>query len=136
VVRRGPTVLLDAAHNPAGAAALATAVAESFTFSRLVGVVAVMADKDAGGILEQLAETFDQVVVAAGSSPRALPARDLADLAVQVFGPDRVAVAGSLADAIAAAVEQADAEELGGGGVLITGSVAAVGEARGLLRAR
>lgn len=136
VVRRGPTIVLDAAHNPAGAAALAIATAESFTFDRLVGVLAVLADKDVRGILGALVETFDQLVVTTNSSPRALPARELAAIAVEIFGPDRVALAATLPDAIEAAVELAEGAEFGGGGVLITGSVATVGEARGLLRGR
>ena len=133
VVRRGPTILLDAAHNPAGAAALAAAVAESFTFDRLVGVVAVLADKDVRGILEELEETMDLLVVTTNSSPRALPARDLAHIAVDVFGPERVAVAASLPAAIEAAVELAEGTDFGGGAVLVTGSVVTVGEARSLL---
>jgi dihydrofolate synthase/folylpolyglutamate synthase len=136
VVRRGPTVLLDAAHNPAGAAALALALAESFTFDRLIGVLAVLNDKDARGIVDALADTLDLLVVTASTSPRALPARELASIATEVFGPDRVAIAESLPDAIETAVQLADTGELGGGGVVITGSVVTVGEARTLLRAR
>lgn len=136
IVRRGPTVVLDAAHNPAGAAALASALAESFTFDRLVGVLAVLGDKDVRGILEQLADTLDQLVVTTNTSPRAMPARELAAIATEVFGPDRVAVAATLPDAIETAIQLADAGELGGGGVIITGSVVTVGEARTLLRAR
>ena len=136
VVRRGPTILLDAAHNPAGAAALAAAVTESFTFDRLIGLVAVHADKDARGILEQLVEVLDHVVVTTSASPRALPARALEEIAIEVFGSERVSLSMSLPLAIEAAVERADSGELGGGGVLITGSVVTVGEARTLLRSR
>jgi dihydrofolate synthase/folylpolyglutamate synthase len=133
VMRRNPTVIIDAAHNPAGASALAGALSEAFTFDRLVGVVAVMADKDATGILSALSDVVDLVIATANPSPRALPARELGEVAVEVFGVDRVAVAESLPDAIEAAVELADAGELGGGGVLITGSVVTVGAARALL---
>jgi dihydrofolate synthase/folylpolyglutamate synthase len=136
VVRRDPTIILDAAHNPAGAEALARALAEAFAFERLVAVVAVMADKDAIGILAQLADVADMVIATENQSPRALPARELGAIATDVFGPDRVAVALTLPDAIDAAVELADASELGGGGVLITGSVVTVGAARTLLGAR
>ena len=51
VVRRSPTVVLDAAHNPHGARAAAAAVTEAFEFTPLVGVVAVMGDKDVRGVL-------------------------------------------------------------------------------------
>ncbi len=135
IIRRNPTIILDAAHNPAGAAALAGALSESFTFDRLVAVVAVMADKDAAGMLAELADVVDLVIATANPSPRALPARELGAIATDVFGTDRVAVAESLPDAIDAAVELADAGELGGGGVLITGSVVTVGAARALLGA-
>jgi dihydrofolate synthase/folylpolyglutamate synthase len=51
-VRAAPAVMIDAAHNPHGARALAATVAEEFAFRRLVAVVGVMAEKDAHGILE------------------------------------------------------------------------------------
>src|SRR5437763_5656235 len=70
VVRRSPTVLLDGAHNPAGAAALASAVEEAFTFQRLVAVVAVLSDKDADGLLAALEPVVDSVGVTTHSPPR------------------------------------------------------------------
>lgn len=136
VVRRSPTVVLDAAHNPAGAQASAEALTEAFTFSRLVGVVGVPADKDARGLLEAYEPILAEVVVTENSSPRALPADQLAKVAVEVFGADRVEVAPRLDDAIDAGVRLAEEEgNLGGAGVLVTGSVVTVGEARGLLAA-
>ena len=138
VVRRGPTVLLDAAHNPAGAAALVTALQEAFHFQRLVGVVAVLADKDVRGILEALEPVLAEVVVSANSSPRALPADQLAALAVEVFGPDRVEVAPGLEQALDDGIRLAEEDPTlvgdSGLGVLVTGSVVTVGDARRLLR--
>jgi dihydrofolate synthase/folylpolyglutamate synthase len=133
VVRRSPTVLLDGAHNPAGAAALAAAVEEAFTFERLVGVVAVLGDKDVAGVLEQLEPVLTEVVVTTNSSPRALPAEDLAEVAREVFGDARVTVAPRLDDAIEQGVTLAEQESGVGGGVLVTGSIVTVGEARTLL---
>jgi len=133
VVRRSPTVLLDGAHNPAGAAALAGAVAEAFTFERLVGVVAVLGDKDVAGVLEALEPVLDEVVVSTNSSPRAMPADALADVARDVFGDSRVSVAARLDDAIERAVALAEGDSAVGGGVLVTGSIVTVGEARTLL---
>ncbi len=134
VVRRSPTVLLDAAHNPAGAAALADALADAFTFDRLVGVVGILADKDARGLLFALEPVLAELVVTQNSSPRALPAADLAAIAEDVFGSDRVTVASSLPDALDLAVGLAEASgDLGGAGVLVTGSVVTAGEARTLL---
>src|SRR6516225_3839307 len=50
-MRSAPTLFIDAAHNPAGAQALAATLGEEFDFRKVVGVVAVLADKDAPGIL-------------------------------------------------------------------------------------
>ncbi len=134
VLRRSPTVLVDAAHNPAGARALAAALTEEFAFDRLVGVVAVLADKDARGILEALEPVLTDLVVTRSSSPRALDPDRLAEVAVEVFGADRVSVAPRLADALDEAVALAEDPALGGAGVLVTGSVVTAGEARRLLR--
>jgi dihydrofolate synthase/folylpolyglutamate synthase len=137
VIRRAPTVLLDVAHNPHGAAALADAVSDAFTFSRLVGVVGVLDDKDAEGILAALEPMLAEVVVTQSSSPRAIDPDDLGHLAEDVFGEGRVSVEHSLPDAIDRAVTAAEADgDLGGVGVLVTGSVTVVGEARSLLRSR
>src|SRR5690606_19644205 len=70
IVRTSPTIIVDAAHNPHGIDALADALEESFAFSRLVGVVAVLDDKDADGILAGLEPVLDDVVVTQSSSPR------------------------------------------------------------------
>ncbi|MCU1677031.1 MAG: FolC bifunctional protein [Frankiales bacterium] len=128
VVRRDPTVVLDAAHNPAGAQALAAAVAESFTFERLTGVFAVLADKDVRGVLAALEPVLDDIIVTVSSSPRALSVDVLSALARNVFGNDRVTVVPRLGDALATALDAATGTE--GNGVLVTGSVVTVGEAR------
>ncbi|MEU5269620.1 bifunctional tetrahydrofolate synthase/dihydrofolate synthase [Streptomyces hygroscopicus] len=134
VVRRSPTVVLDAAHNPAGARAAAEAVTESFGFSRLVGVVGASDDKDVRGLLEAFEPIFAEVVVTRNSSHRAMDPDELAAVAVEVFGPDRVQVEPRLDDALEEAITLAEEEgEYAGAGVLVTGSVITVGEARLLL---
>lgn len=138
VVRRSPTIVLDAAHNPHGAAALVDALEDSFVFSPLIGVVGVMADKDYEGMLAVLEPMFAHIVCTQNSTERALPAHELAEVARGIFGQDRVGVAPSLVDAIDQATTLAEAggvfgEGLGSGGVLVTGSVITVGEARALL---
>ncbi len=144
VVRRSPTVLVDAAHNPAGMAATVAAVEESFAFAPLLGVLAVSADKDVPGILEELEPALAAVVVTRNSGARAMDVPALAELAIEIFGPERVRAANRLDDAIDVAASLADAAEAaaessGGGaapgsaGVLITGSVVTAGEARLLL---
>ena len=134
LVRRSPAVVLDAAHNPHGARALAAGVTEAFAFNPLVAVLAVMRDKDARGLLAELSEVVDRAVVTqVASTDRGMPAEDLAELAGEILGADRVQVEPRLDDAIETAVSLADNDEYGNAGVLITGSVIAVGEARTLL---
>ncbi|HEY8728262.1 MAG TPA: folylpolyglutamate synthase/dihydrofolate synthase family protein [Acidothermaceae bacterium] len=137
VVRTSPTILVDATHNPAGARATVAAVAEAFAFRRLVGVIGVLADKDARGLLEVFEPFLAHAVITQSSSPRSMPADDLAELAIEIFGVDRVDVAVHLDEAIEIAVERADEDDdFGGAGVLVTGSVVLAGEARRLLARR
>lgn len=134
VARRSPTVVLDAAHNPAGARATAEALEESFGFSRLVGVFAAMADKDVRGMLAAFEPVLAELVVTQNGSARAMPADELGALAVEIFGPDRVEVTRRLDNAIDSAVTLAEEEgDLGTSGVLVTGSIVTVAEARTLL---
>ncbi|MCM2576015.1 bifunctional tetrahydrofolate synthase/dihydrofolate synthase [Streptomyces meridianus] len=134
VVRKSPTVVLDAAHNPAGARAAAGAVTEAFGFSRLVGVVGTSGDKDVRGLLEAFEPVFADLVVTRNSSHRGMDVDELAAIAVEVFGQDRVQVEPRLDDALEAAITLAEEEdEYSGAGVLVTGSVITVGEARLLL---
>ncbi len=136
VVRRGPTVLIDAAHNLGGMEASLRALTESFSFNHLVGVVGMMADKDVPAMLDALEPVLTEVVVSRNSSPRSMEAGELAELARGVFGAERVHEVSRLDDAIDMAVGLADqVDDLGGGGVLITGSVVTAGDARSLLRA-
>ena len=138
VVRSSPTTILDGAHNPAGAAALATALKEEFAFERLVGVIAMLDDKDALGTLLALEPVLDHVVITSSNSPRALRVEVLEEIALDVFGDERVRVEPRLPDALEAAYEllEDDTELVGtrGGGVLVTGSLVTVGEARTMLR--
>ena len=137
VVRRGPTVIVDATHNPAGARATAQALADEFSFDHLVGVVAAMRDKDVLAILDTLEPVLTQIVVTRNASDRSLPVAELAELAREVFGDDRVFEAGRLDDAIDKALglaeEAVPAGTSGGAGVIVTGSVVTAGEARTLL---
>ena len=137
VVRRAPTVVVDAAHNTHGAEALAAAVADSFAFTRTVGVVGILADKDAAGILAALDPVVDEVVITRSSSPRALPVADLAEIAAAVLGEDRVVAVERLDEALERAIELAEVGSPAGvgAGVLVTGSVTVAGEARLLLGA-
>ncbi|MEU7803787.1 folylpolyglutamate synthase/dihydrofolate synthase family protein [Micromonospora arborensis] len=136
-VRNAPTILLDGAHNPHGMAATVTALQEEFAFSKLVAVVGVLADKDAEGLLELLEPVVDQLVVTRNSSPRAMPTAELVELAGEIFGEERVELAEEMPDAIELAVALAEEDvpgELSGVGVLVTGSVVTVADARRLLK--
>ncbi|GIH79475.1 dihydrofolate synthase [Planobispora longispora] len=134
VVRRSPTVLLDAGHNPGGVQATLEAVHESFGFAKLIGVVAVFGDKDVRGILELMEPMFDEIVVTRNSSPRSMDVSELGALAEDIFDPERVHRTERLDDAIDLGIALADeAGEFGGAGVLITGSVVTAGDARLLL---
>ncbi|MGH3263023.1 MAG: glutamate ligase domain-containing protein, partial [Trebonia sp.] len=145
ILRRSPTVIADAGHNPAGVSATVQALTESFNFDRIIGVVAVLADKDVDGVLDELEPVLSEVIVTTNSSPRAMPADELAEVAAGIFGEDRVHVRRRLDDAIEAAVTLADeadaslADGSGGGiglgsvAVLVTGSVVTAGDAQLLL---
>lgn len=133
LVRRSPAVLADAAHNAAGAAALAEALEEAFTLDPLIGVVGLLAEKDAVGILAALESVLDSVVITRSTSPRAVAVEELAAVAVDIFGEDRVEVADRLDGAIDVAVARAEADGGLTGGVIVTGSVTLVADARMLL---
>ena len=136
-MRSAPTVFIDAAHNPAGAEALAKALTTEFDFRHLVGIVSVMGDKDVTGILAALEPALARIVVTDNGSPRAMDVDSLALRADEVFGPERVLRAETMADAIetATALVEDAAEESGGMsgvGIVITGSVVTAGAARTL----
>ncbi len=129
IVRRSPLVILDAAHNPGGAAAVRRTLDEEFDIEgRLILVVGLLQGRDPGAMLEELgARRADLVVCCTPDSPRALPAEALAGvcrslgLAVEVW-PD-----------VAAAVDRAEEEADDRDVVLVTGSVYVAGAARGAL---
>jgi dihydrofolate synthase/folylpolyglutamate synthase len=136
-VRSAPTILLDGAHNPHGMAATVSALEEEFSFRHLVAVVAVLGDKDASGLLDLLEPIAARLVVTRNSSPRTMPLEELAQVANGIFGEDRVTVAETMPDAIEEAVVLAESDtdgELSGVGVLITGSIVTVADARKLLK--
>ena len=136
-MRSAPTVFIDAAHNPAGAAALAQALADEFDFRFLVGVVSVMADKDVDGILAALEPAFDQIVVTHNGSPRALDVESLAMRAEERFGPERVITRRRCPTPSRPRPRSSrrpghEGEGLSGSGIVITGSVVTAGAARTL----
>ncbi len=137
VVRRSPTIIIDAAHNPAGMAATVAAIEEAFSFTHLSGVFAASGDKDVPGILAELEPLLDEIVVTRNSSDRSMDPGEVEQLAAEIFGEDRVQSAARLDDAIDVAAALADEAAIegrpGSSGVLITGSVITAGDARRLL---
>ena len=137
VVHRDPTILLDAAHNPHGAKALAETIESEFTFDEVIGVVASFGDKDVRGILLALEPIMNEIIVTSNSSPRAMKLSNLEKLAIEIFGKDRVTAIESLAAAIDQAIKDAKRPLSDDSvGVLITGSVITVGESRAIINGK
>jgi len=124
-----PPLLLDGAHNPAGAAALAGALRD-YRFRRLLIVVGIMADKEAAGILAPLAPLAGRWYCVTPDMERALPDRELASILASHGLATRAC--GSVANGIAAARAEADEGDL----VLVCGSLFTVGEAKAWLSGR
>ena len=94
----------------------------------------MLADKDAEGILSALAGAAHSFVVTQSSSPRAMGTDVLEALAIEILGDDRVVAVDRLADALDVALARADDIDPAGSGVVVTGSVVTVAEARRILR--
>ena len=138
-VRTSPTIIIDGGHNVNAAEALRAAIEENYDFTQLVGVIAMMGDKQVEEYLGVLEPLLSHVVVTENSwCERVMSAKDLEQVAVRVFGRDRVTCEPDLPDAIQTAVNMVDAEdELGvgyGHGVLICGSFVTAGDARTMLK--
>ena len=135
VLHRDPTIILDAAHNPHGAAAIAETIQSEFTFDEIIGVVAPMGDKDIRGILLELEQVMDSIIVTTNSSIRSTNIGELEKIAIEIFGHDRVFAHEKLSDALDKAIKDAirplSDETIG---ILITGSVVTAGDARKILR--
>jgi dihydrofolate synthase/folylpolyglutamate synthase len=127
LVATEPTVLVDAAHNPHGAVALAHALKTYFTFDEVTAVIAILQEKDARGILEALAESVTRVIVTTAPSERARSASDLATLASEIFGRDNVIVEPE--PDVALEIARGYAAHTPSGAVLVTGSITLVGHA-------
>ncbi len=137
VLHRDPTIIIDAAHNPHGAKALTETIQSEFTFDEVIGIFAAMGDKDVEGALIELEKVMDSVIVTANSSPRSMSVSDAQAIATRIFGADRVFAADTLDAAIEKAIKDSirplSEDTLG---ILITGSVVTVGEARAIVRKR
>jgi dihydrofolate synthase/folylpolyglutamate synthase len=126
VVGIEPTVLVDAAHNPHGAEALAAALPSYFTFDHITAVIGVLEDKDAEGIVRALNGVVNEFVVTQSTSDRAVDADDLAAIVVAIAGADRVIVEPSLEAALDTARDSAARTDKGA--VLVAGSITLVAD--------
>jgi dihydrofolate synthase/folylpolyglutamate synthase len=137
VLHRDPTIIIDAAHNPHGARALTETIQNEFTFDEVIGIFAAMGDKDVQGALVELEKVMDSIIVTKNSSTRSMAVSDVESLATKIFGADRVFAAETLDAAIEKAIKDSvrplSEDTLG---ILITGSVVTVGEARTIVRKR
>lgn len=139
LVRTAPSILVDAGHNPDGIRVSADAIKESFGFSRLVLMVGILQEKDAEAMLytmrEEYADLVDDICITQSSSPRAIPAGELATLAVEAGWPEEdIHVTENLEDAVEWSVGRAESGDDLSGGVLVTGSITLVGEISLLLK--
>lgn len=136
VVRTSPSIVVDAAHNPHGARALAQALNESFDYTNIAAVYSAMADKNVEATLAELEPVVGDIVITSMDTPRAMDTEEIAQIARDVFGEDRVFVEPSLLDAVDLAVERAELnpDPAGSNGVVITGSVVLAGAARDLIK--
>ena len=133
LVRTSPAIVVDTAHNPQAARVTIEACREVFAFQPLIGVIGMMADKDAAGVLEIFASAMDQVVVTrARGTSRSMPVDELVRTAEEIWPAGKVQKAPSVADALELATLLADAAGPAAG-VLVAGSLIVAGEARDLL---
>jgi dihydrofolate synthase/folylpolyglutamate synthase len=133
VMRRNPTVIIDAAHNHHGALALREALSEEFAFDRIIAIVAILGDKDVTSFLSELVNIVDEVIITETTSPRAMPTEELFKIAIDIFESEQVSSASSIARAIELAIDKAS-HPTQTVGILVTGSVITVGQARALLK--
>lgn len=124
VMSRSPLLVVDGAHNPGGAAALARTLAEAFTWGRMHVVLAVSSNKDIDGIVSALGPIADVWYAAANETVRSFPAEHVAERIAASGG--RVADLGTVPEALAAARDAAAPEDL----ILVTGSLYTVADAR------
>ena len=138
VVRHSPTIIVDAAHNPAGAHTLGESISEAFDFERVVGVYSAMGDKDIEGVLGEVEPYLDSIVITQMPGTRAKPAEEIAQIAREVFGSDRVDVQEDILEAIATAVNLGESgdESAPATGVVVFGSVLLAGEVLRLMDIR
>jgi dihydrofolate synthase/folylpolyglutamate synthase len=130
LVRTNPAILLDGAHNPAGAKTLATSLMSEFSEKPLVGLLAVLSDKDVAGVVSELSGCFQNVVATSSSSNRSLDAQ-----ALEAIAKDHSGATTESAPNVISGLERARsiAREIDGM-VVVTGSISLVGDVLQILQ--
>ncbi|GGL09955.1 dihydrofolate synthase [Curtobacterium luteum] len=134
-IAQDPVVVVDAAHNPHGARALAETLPVAFPSEHVVGVVGILGDKDARGFVRALKDTVQTFVVTQPPGERALDADAFARIVVDEVGPDRVVVEPALDQALQEARDLADEADAEDAMVLVAGSIVMVGSVMDLVHA-
>ena len=125
-----PPIIVDAAHNPHGATALATAIRDVLPFENMWCVIGVLDDKDARGIIEALNPVVAGFICTQSGSDRAMQADDLADIVAALVGADRVSAEPTLSSAIETASTMCGPSDA----IMVTGSITLVGDTITLAR--
>ncbi|MBM6589930.1 folylpolyglutamate synthase/dihydrofolate synthase family protein [Brevibacterium sp. RIT 803] len=133
LVRTGPAVVVDGAHNPDAAHVLAETITEAFDFDYTVMVLAMFADKDVLGVLEELHRSADVFVVSQALNSRALDAHELGEAVREWVDEDSVIETPDLNAALMKAIDLANSSGATSPGIVVTGSLHTVAEARLLL---
>lgn len=126
VVSKSPRIILDAAHNPHGAFSLASALTDSFGLPHVVGVVSILGEKDAEGILTELERVMAEIIITKSTSVRASSTDELATIARKVFGDDRVTVEEDFREALSLA--EVKLPPTPNSTIVVTGTVSLIGD--------
>lgn len=126
VVSKSPRIILDAAHNPHGAFSLASAMTDSFGLPHVVGVVSILGEKDAEGILTELERVMAEIIITKSTSVRASSTDELAAIARKVFGDDRVTVEEDFREALSLA--EVKLPPTPNSTIVVTGTVSLIGD--------
>ena len=126
VVSKSPRIILDAAHNPHGAFSLASALTDSFGLPHVVGVVSILGEKDAEGILTHFEKVMAEIIITKSTSVRASSTDELAVIARKVFGDDRVSVEEDFREALSLA--EVKLPPTPNSTIVVTGTVSLIGD--------
>jgi len=136
VLKRNPTIVVDAAHNPAGVKTTKAALKESFNFDNLILILAVMKDKDVKDMLNELSGIANTIIITKTQSERAMPVEELIEMAKKIPNfSNQVLSASDSKEALDLALDLARNSN-GSAGVVGLGSVVLAGELTSFLKGK